>query len=543
MALRVKHKSVMLEQNKLPEEIFQRREEFGIDNSIKLLTNIIETEKNENKRRGAVKYLGLVSKEAPSLKKECFATLENILISGDSIEIKCEAAKALGKLEYDKALKPLTWVLEENPDNLEIRLSVLKAIKKIQFLENEIKLFIKELGSPFTSIRDYVRNKLLTLNPEELINALVVALKTEEFSDEHKSELIKLIGIDLSMIDVSFEDASFLKLKYPEVLSDLLSNKHILLNEITQILKEEDSELMDAILTIVKLLKNEIKNEIIKLILIDDFIVKKNAIKLTGKLRLTDAVDLLVTNLDNIYNEVSIASIKALGEIGDMAAIPDLLGVLDIEDVSFEYTDLDMKLFILDAIKNIYLINNEANYDNLYSYLEKDNDTLKESVAFIFGELGKENFVDPLINLLHERNLDVKKNAIIALGKIGNLKALDQLIRILDDKDSYWLIKKVSVDAIYNIFHKNWYKLKEDEKDLKRELNKNLAMLIEHLKINENEDFKVKLSLIKFLEAYGGEKALDALLKRVNDFNRVVRIHASNAIKRIEEKLELEKSA
>jgi len=533
----------MLEQNIQPKEIFQRREEFGIDNSIKLLTEIIETEKNESQRRGAVKYLGLVSKEAPSLKKECFATLENILISGDSIEIKCEAAKALGKLNYDKALKPLMWVLEENPDNLEIRLSVLKAIKKIQFKDNEIKIFIKELGSPFTANRDYVRNKLLTLNPEDLINKLLGSLKEEQFSDEHKSELIKLIGIELSSIDISFEDVSYLKVKYPEILSDLTANKHILLNEITQILREEDSDLMDAILTIVKLIKSEINNEIIKLILIDDFIVKKNAIKLTGKLRLPDAVDLLVTNLDNIYNEVSIASIKALGEIGDVTAIPELLGILDIEDISFEYSDIDMKFQIIDAVKNIYLSNNKASYDHLFSSIERDNDTIRESVAFIFGELGKEDFVNPLIKLLHERNLDVKKNAIIALGKIGHLNALDPLIKLIDDKDSYWLIKKISVDAIYNIFHRNWYKLKEEEKDLKRELNKNLAILIDHLKINENEDFKVKLSLIKFLEAYGGEKALDALLKRVNDFHRVVRIHASNAIKRIEEKLELEKLA
>jgi len=39
---------------------------------------------------------------------------------------------------------------------------------------------------------------------------------------------------------------------------------------------------------------------------------------------------------------------------------------------------------------------------------------------------------------------------------------------------------------------------------------------------------------------YGDEPALSALLARVNDFPRVVRIHASNAIKKIEEKLELE---
>jgi len=531
----------MLEQKPPPEEIFQRREELGIANSIKLLTEIIGTEKATNKRKGAIKYLGLLGREAPSLKKECFDTLENILISEEGIEIKCEAAKALGKLKLDKALKPLKWILEEKSDSLEIKLSVLKAIKKIKFDEEEIELFIRELDSSHNSLRDFIKNQLLTLNPEKLVKILIKSLKEKEFSDEHNTEIIKLMGIELSTIDISFEDISYLKQKYPEIISELIESKHILLDEITRILKEEDSELMEAILTITKLIEPEIKDDIIKLILTDDFIVKQNAIKLSGKLKLADAVDLLITNLDNIYNEVSIASIKALGEIGDVSAIPDLLSVLDIEDVSFEYTDLDMRLFILDAVKSIYINNKEATYDHLYSYLEKDNDTIKESVAFLFGELGREDFVNPLLNLLHERNLEIKKNSIIALGKIGNLKPLDDLIGLLDDKEVYWLIKKVAVDAIFNIFHRNWYKLREEVPDLKRKLNMHLATIIEYLKVNENEDFKVKLSLIKLLETFGGERALEALLKRVNDFHRVVRIHASNAIKRIEEKLELEK--
>ncbi|MFX1496214.1 MAG: HEAT repeat domain-containing protein [Promethearchaeota archaeon] len=532
----------MLDQKPPPEEIFQRREELGIDNSIKILREIIDTEKDGSKRRSAIKYLGLLGKEAPTLKKECFTTLENILISEEGIETKCEAAKALGKLKYDKALKPLKWILEEKSDNLELKISVLKAITKIKFDEEEILLFIKELDTSFNSLKDFIKTQLITLNPEKLIKILLKSLKERKFSDEHNTEIIKLIGAELSTVGFSLEEVSYLKQKYPDLISDLITNKHVLLDEITRILKEEDSELMDAILTISKLIKPEIKDDIIKLILIDDFIVKQNAIKLSGKLKLIDAVDLLITNLDNIYNEVSIASIKALGEIGDESAVPDLLGVLDIEDVSFEYTDLDMRLFILDAVKNIYLNNKNATYDHLYSYLEKDNDTIKESVAFLFGELGKEDFVNPLLNLLHERNLEIKKNSIIALGKIGNLKPLEELINLLDNKEVYWLIKKVAVDAIFNIFHRNWYKLKDEPTDLKRILNKNLATLIEYLKVNENEDFKVKLSLIKFLETFGGEKALDALMRRINDFHRVVRIYASNAIKRIEEKLELEKS-
>jgi len=104
--------------------------------------------------------------------------------------------------------------------------------------------------------------------------------------------------------------------------------------------------------------------------------------------------------LDNIYNEVSIAAIEALGEIGDLSAVSELINILDIEDISFEYTDLDMKLYILDAIKKIYVSNIDASYEYLYTALAKDNNTIKESIAFILGEIGKEDSVKPLIDLL-----------------------------------------------------------------------------------------------------------------------------------------------
>jgi HEAT repeat protein len=251
-------------------------------------------------------------------------------------------------------------------------------------------------------------------------------------------------------------------------------------------------------------------------------------------------VDQLINGLDNIYNEVSIACIEALGEIGDFNAVPELLDILNIEDISFEYTDLDMKLYILDAIKKIYLINDNAPFDYLYNHLKNGNNTIQESIAFLLGEIGKQEAVKPLIDLLKVKNLDVRKNTVIALGKIGNPKALDNLIRFVENEETYWLIKKVAIDAIYNIFQKNWYRIKEKNQELARILNKDTAILIDYLKASEKENFKVKLSLIKFLEVYGGEQALSALITRVNDFHRVVRIHASNAIKRIEEQLEID---
>ena len=523
-----------------PREIYQRREEIGLENSVNMLTEIIGIEKDDNKRKEAIKYLALISNNSMQLKDECFKTFENLLISDDGVDIKCEAAKAMGRIKNEKGLKPLKWVLEQKPVNNLIKLSVLKAIQKIRFQEPEIILFINELDCEFNSIKELVTIQLLSLNPEKLITLLLGSLQNKNISNRHKIELIKLIGYELSSINVSFEDISFIKVKYPGILSDLIQNKKILLEVITQILREEDSELMNSVITTLRLLGTEIENDIIKLLLIDDFIVKKNVIILCGRLKLKNAVDLLITNLDNIYNEVSIAAIEALGEIGDISAVPELLGILDIEDISFEYTDFDMKLYILDAIKKIYLNNIDTSYDFLYSCLERENDTIKESVAFILGEIGNEEFVKPLVNLLDVRNLDVKKNTIIALGKIGNLESLDELLKILEDEDTYWLIKKIAVDAIYNIYQSNWYRAKDEEGDIRRLLNKNIAILSDHLGRKENENFKVKLSLIKLIEIYGEKPALNALIKRVNDFHRVVRIRASNAIKKIEEKLELD---
>ncbi|MCK4778869.1 MAG: HEAT repeat domain-containing protein [Candidatus Lokiarchaeota archaeon] len=523
-----------------PIEIYQKSQEFGLKTSANMLTEIIETAKDDKIRKDAIKYLTMICINSNALKKDCYETFESLLISDDTIEIKCEAAKALGKIKYEKALKPLKWVLEQDPTDYNIRISALKAIHKTRFEELEIRLFIDELDSTYNSIKDYVSIQLLSLPPKKLIEILLDSLKNKGFSNIHKAEFIKLIGYELSSINVSFEDISYIKVKYPEILSNLIQNKIILLETITQILKEEDSSLMDSIIIILKILGKEIEKDITKLLLIDDFIVKKNAVVLCGKLKFNDAVDFLITNLDNIYNEVSIAAIEALGEIGDLSAVPELLDILDIEDVSFEYTDLDMKLYILDAIKKIYTNNADASFDYLHSTLARDNNTIRECVAFILGELGKDKSIKPLVKLLEVRNIDVKKNTIIALGKIGNIQSLEHLLKILSDENAYWLIKKVIVDAIYNIYQNNWYRVKDDKQEIARLLNKNIAFLTDHLRTQEDENYKVKLSLIKLLENYGGEQALSALIKRVNDFHRVVRIYASNAIKKIEERLELE---
>ena len=197
----------------MPAEIFQRREEFGLKNSFNMLTEIIEADKDDNKRRESVKFLGLISDDSSQLKKACFETLENLLVSDDKIEIKCEAAKALGRIKYEKSLKPLNWALEQKPVNNDIKLSVLKAIHKTRFEEPEIKLFINELDNEFHSIKDFVTIQLLSLEPEKLVNLFLITLKDKKFSNRHHTEVLRLLGYEISSINVSFEDTSYIKIK------------------------------------------------------------------------------------------------------------------------------------------------------------------------------------------------------------------------------------------------------------------------------------------------------------------------------------------
>jgi len=288
-----------------PQEIYEERNEFGLENSVEMLADIIDTEKDNNKRKEAVKFLGGISNSNPQLKNECFTIIENVLVSEEKINLKCEAAKALGNLKIDKALKPLNWILEQKIDSVDLKLAALKATAKIKFEEPQINLFIKELDSRYNPVRDYVKNHLIGIKPEILIESLLTFLKNEDISNEHKSEIIKLIGYELSSINMAFQDIDYIKVKYPELVSKLISNKSSLLDEITRTLREEDFELLNSAVSILKLLSPEINKDVIKLLLSGDFIVRKNAITLTGKLKLKDAVDTLIPGLGLILKKIS----------------------------------------------------------------------------------------------------------------------------------------------------------------------------------------------------------------------------------------------
>ncbi|MHA1148539.1 MAG: HEAT repeat domain-containing protein [Promethearchaeota archaeon] len=533
----------MLDTSIKPKDLYRRRNELGLNQVLDLLIEILDNAKDDNKRKEIIKYIGLIGGKAKDLKKDCLELLENYVISEKNSLIQIEATKALGELQYEKGLKPLKWLLQQDDADSKLITAALRSISNIRMGPSEINLFIETLGRPIKTVKACVMNKLTLISPDILIRELLKSLTRKDFTDVHKSEIIKIIGFNLASIDVSFEGMSYLKVNFPETIKDLIQYKRDILIVITSNLRDDDKALFESSISILTLIGEEINEILIELIDDEDFLIKQNAIKIIGRLKINaqEIMDKLVENLDDMYSEISIECIKTLGEIGEVSMVPELLKALDIEDPEYEYLDIDKKWFILDAIQKIYSMNPTANYDCLYEGLRSNNDVIKESIAFIFGELGKEEFVDPLVQLLDERNLDVRKNVIIALGKIGNKRAIDKILAILDQDYVYWILKKISIDALYNIYYRNFRKSNNIDLKSKRDFIINREKLIDYIKNHNNECFKVKLSVIKFLKVFGDETALEALLGLVNDFHRLVQLSASKAIKAIEKRLEEEK--
>ena len=262
-----------------PREIYQRSEEFGLLSSANMLIGIIESDKDNKRRLESIKYLALISDNSTEIKEGSFAIFENLLVSSDEVVIKSEAAKALGRIKHEKGLKPLKWILGQTQINDQIKLSALKAIKEIRFHEPEVELFIHELDDSFKPIRDFVSVQLLGLSPNKLVDLLLDSLKNRKLSNFHKIESIKLLANKLSGINN-------IRIEKPAILTNLIFYKNTLLEVIIQILREEENELMNSAITILKLLEKEIETDLLKLLLVDDLIVKKNATVLIGKLKL-----------------------------------------------------------------------------------------------------------------------------------------------------------------------------------------------------------------------------------------------------------------
>jgi HEAT repeat protein len=202
--------------------------------------------------------------------------------------------------------------------------------------------------------------------------------------------------------------------------------------------------------------------------------VAAEAAKALGNLGVVDAVPALIHALDDeIYYDVYINAIEALGKIGgdpaiaalekalasdsgnyyaraelvdalgnshNKAEIPFLIDVLETDD------NLTILRWAVCIIAN--LIKNEA-ISALQSLMKLRRDcatSVRKSVVEILGELGEPIFIHDLISALSDEEYSVRISAAKALIKFDNEIAIPALINSLTNKD--WWVGYYSIEAL-----------------------------------------------------------------------------------------------
>jgi HEAT repeat protein len=181
--------------------------------------------------------------------------------------------------------------------------------------------------------------------------------------------------------------------------------------------------------------------ELLKAIDDDDFSVRNRAAKVLGKMRYFEAIPGLLKRLEDQYSDVRSTAASVLGEIGHIEAIPGLIKALEDEDSYVCSTAASVlgKMGHVEAIPG------------LVKALEDEDSYVRSRVAEALGQMGHVEAIPGLVKAVEDEDSDVRSIAAEALGKIGHVKAIPGLLKALEDDDCY--VCSSAADALGQIGH------------------------------------------------------------------------------------------
>jgi hypothetical protein len=140
----------------------------------------------------------------------------------------------------------------------------------------------------------------------------------------------------------------------------------------------------------------------------------------------------LLTDFDE---EVKIATIEALGKIGDERPVNQLVQILG-EDNS------QLKEVTAEALEKI----GPGAVNSLVTALNDGNNDMRSLVARILGEIGDNRAVESLIPALEDKDPNIRWRTAEALGKIGDTRAVEPIITALSKEKEGWLKNELIFD-------------------------------------------------------------------------------------------------
>lgn len=141
--------------------------------------------------------------------------------------------------------------------------------------------------------------------------------------------------------------------------------------------------------------------------------------------RITDAksLDLLI---DGICEEKAPDDelVYLLANLGGKAT-PSLIGRLRVE------RDLQARKRLMELL----ILQGPSAIPSLRQALDDPSWHMVKTIAFMLGQIGGEDAIDPLARHLHHEDRRARWEVIRALGRVGGLRASDLLLRALEDQD------------------------------------------------------------------------------------------------------------
>jgi HEAT repeat protein len=394
------------------------------------ITNKEYKEELVQMRREAARALGLIGGE------EAIKYLKSVLLDDPdwNDQVRRETVKALGRIGSENAASLLYKALDD--ENVNVQRDTVKALGNIHS-KNAVEYLKRAIGKEDYVVRRLAAESLGKIRLEEAIPLLEKALKDDEYKVRNSAvialgEIKHKKSADLLIKALSEVQHRYVSQHAIESLTQIDPERAVLplYNKLKK--DKEDSYVRTSAANALASIVNDGNDQalsFLKTALNDkDKNVRSYARRALKQLKNEKYLDLFIDLLKNNKDtEVRQYAVDALGRIGNDRAVGLLIDTLND-------TDLKVRSKVIETFGKF---KSEITTKRLLKVIEdKTIDSLKRTnAAFALGHTKSEKAVEPLIKLLEENKPTVVKDSVTMLGKLGSEKAVEPLIKLLEDND------------------------------------------------------------------------------------------------------------
>ncbi|MHA2363010.1 MAG: HEAT repeat domain-containing protein [Candidatus Hodarchaeales archaeon] len=516
-------------------------EALGLFGSKEFISSLINTLANRDTRETLGQEIYQFAIE--SLVKLGFNSLLIDNLNDERTAIRAGLCQTLGKLQATEAIDPVNKLLL-NDTVEEVRILSANALGEISHIDCLPGLDYSLANDKSPKVRAACAKSLELINDKSSLFSL---LEAEE--DKAIDVVVSVAHNALNEISKSTNVESYVKI-LREIRDETDFEKRIVLAEEVVLSEEEANDFLFNCL-------NSINSN-----------VREGAARILGLLKLNDAISKLQPLLTDDVDEVRIASVAALGNLGQEVSVDWIVSclkdkasrkkgeeiwqqcILTLTTVAtpqeiLKYLDIETEEQRWGVVEALAIIAKEETRDKVEKKLISGTESsinIRGALCRTLEAIGNLESANILINILNDIDPSVRIAAIQSLGSIGNSNSLIELFEKEEDKDSE--VRKKATEALdqlaksckLEIVLKNFQSLRK--KDSQTQAVKKLTKLGDKVSDYLVESLKSQNPLVRegSCLALGSQKHEPARLsieKLIEDDFDDVRIAVIQALKEI----------